>query len=95
MGSGCQFRIDSDFFRDLFCGATSMKRTAAYVIPVFGIFLWSMAPLIRGTETLYLRDVFNTHLEKKWTQAEAMRQGRLPLVDSLRDGGQPHLGKIQ
>ncbi len=70
-----------------------MKRAAAaYVVPVMAILLWSMAPLIRGSETLYLRDVFNTHLEKKWVQAEAMKQGRMPLVDQLRDGGQPHLG---
>ncbi len=52
----------------------------------------TVAPLVRGTKTLFLRDVFNTHLEMKWTQAEAMRQGELPLVDPYRSGGQPHLG---
>ena len=70
-----------------------MKRTwVALVFPFVGIVIWSMAPLIRGTETLYMRDVFNTHLEKKFFQSEAMKEGRLPLVDPLRDGGQPHLG---
>jgi hypothetical protein len=64
----------------------------ALVIPVVGVLVWSMAPLIRGAETLYMRDVFNTHLEKKFYQSEAMKDGRLPLIDPLRDGGQPHLG---
>jgi len=48
-------------------------------------------PLISGTKTLYLRDVMNTHYEMKYTQAEAMREGRLPLVDLQRGGGQAHL----
>ncbi|MEJ2086050.1 MAG: hypothetical protein P8Y44_10300, partial [Acidobacteriota bacterium] len=70
-----------------------MKRgLALLVIPVVGILLWSMLPLIRGEETLYFRDVFNTHLEKKWVQAEAMKAGSVPLVDPLRDGGRPLLG---
>lgn len=50
------------------------------------------APLITGAKTLYLRDVMNTHYEMKWTQAQAMREGRLPLIDLYRGGGQAHLG---
>ena len=33
-----------------------------------------VAPLIEGAGTLHLRDVFSTHLEPKWFQAEAMRE---------------------
>jgi len=72
--------------------ATMRKGAAIYVLPVMLVLVWSVAPLIRGSETLFQRDVFNTHLEKKWIQAEAMQEGRLPLIDSFRDGGQPHLG---
>ncbi len=49
-------------------------------------------PLIDGSRTLYLRDAANTHLPAKWSQADAMRAGRLPLIEPLRDGGQPALG---
>lgn len=74
-------------------GPQPLKRfLAAYAAPSLLIMAWSVIPLIRGTETLFLRDVFNTHLEKKWVQAEAMRSGYLPLIDPYRDGGQPHLG---
>lgn len=70
-----------------------MKRfVLIYVLPVVLALVWVMLPLIQGSDTLFMRDVFNTHLEKKWVQAEAMRQGYLPLVDPYRDGGQPHLG---
>jgi len=48
-------------------------------------------PLISGARTLYLRDVMNTHYEMKFAQSEAMRAGRLPLVDIQRGGGQAHL----
>lgn len=51
-------------------------------------------PLISGSRTLYIRDVFGTHLEMKWVQAEAMRQGRVPEVDEYRAGGQALLGNL-
>lgn len=56
--------------------------------------LWAFLPLVRGTETLFVRDVFNAHLEMKWAQTEAMRAGELPLVDMYRAGGQPLLGNL-
>ncbi|HEX5758687.1 MAG TPA: hypothetical protein VF121_05795, partial [Thermoanaerobaculia bacterium] len=34
------------------------------------------------------------HLEMKWAQAEAMREGYLPLLDVYRAGGQPLLGNL-
>lgn len=70
-----------------------MKRFfLAFVLPCLLVIVWFVLPLVRGTDTLFLRDVFNTHLSKKWVQAEAMRDGELPIVDTLRDGGEPHLG---
>lgn len=49
-------------------------------------------PLLLGDRTLFLRDVFSAHLPAKVAQAEALRQGELPLVDLHRSGGQPLLG---
>ena len=63
-----------------------------YVLPTVLLLLAAVLPLIAGGETLYLRDLHNTHLEMKWAQAEAMREGRLPLIDPYRAGGQAHLG---
>ncbi len=63
-----------------------------YAAPFLLGVLWLFLPVITGGETLFVRDVLNTHLEMKWFQAEAMRDGSLPLVDALRSGGQPHLG---
>ena len=58
------------------------------------LLVWAFLPLVRGTETLFMRDVFNAHLEMKWAQAEAMREGYLPLLDVYRAGGQPLLGNL-
>jgi hypothetical protein len=63
-----------------------------HALPTVVLLLVAVWPLLRGDRTLYLRDAANTHLPAKWAQAEAMREGRLPLVDPLRDGGQPALG---
>ncbi len=63
-----------------------------YVLPTLLLLVAAVLPLVAGGETLFLRDLFNTHLEMKWAQAEAMRAGRLPLIDPCRAGGQPHLG---
>ncbi|HWM92999.1 MAG TPA: hypothetical protein VN493_19705 [Thermoanaerobaculia bacterium] len=63
-----------------------------YVLPLLGLLLLAVAPLVRGTETLYLRDVLNTHFPMKHTQAEALRSGYFPLIDPYRAGGQPLAG---
>ena len=63
-----------------------------HLLPTLVLLVVAVWPLVRGSHTLYLRDAFNTHLPAKWIQAEAMRDGRLPLIDPLRDGGQPLLG---
>jgi hypothetical protein len=49
-------------------------------------------PLIRGSETLVLRDILNSHLPMKWSQALALRAGSFPLIDPNRAGGQPLAG---
>ena len=63
-----------------------------YLIPTLLLLLAAVLPLVLGTHTLYRRDVFNIHLPMKWVQAQAMKEGYLPLVDPYRSGGQPHLG---
>ena len=72
--------------------ASRTRFLAAFVLPTLvaiGIAIW---PLVAGRQTIYLRDVLNTHLEMKVAQAEAMREGRLALVDRYRAGGQPLAG---
>jgi len=63
-----------------------------FVVPTLLLLGASVWPLVTGSKTLFLRDVFNTHLEMKWMQAEAMERGTLPLIDDLRSGGQAHVG---
>jgi hypothetical protein len=63
-----------------------------YAAPLLVLLLWAVLPLIRGTETLYLRDVLNTHFPMKEAQAQAMRAGYFPLLDPYRAGGQPLAG---
>lgn len=61
------------------------------VPPLLAIGL-AVLPLALGDSTLILRDVFSAHLPFKVAQAEALRQGELPLIDLHRSGGQPLLG---
>jgi len=73
--------------------AGSRRRFAAvYVLPVLLLLAWIALPLARGTETLYMRDVLNAHLEMKWAQAHAYHQGYFPLIDPYYGGGQPLAG---
>jgi len=65
---------------------------ALYAAPLLLLLAWVALPLARGTETLYLRDVLNTHFPMKAAQAEAMRHGYFPLLDPYRAGGQPLAG---
>jgi len=62
--------------------------------PLLVLLLIAMLPLVRGTETLILRDVLNSHFPMKWSQAEAMRHGRFPILDPYRAGGQPLAGNL-
>jgi hypothetical protein len=72
--------------------ASASRFTFAYVLPTVALILVAVWPLVDGSRTLFFRDVLNTHLEMKWFQAEAMKEGALPLVDPYRAGGQPHVG---
>jgi len=70
-------------------------RTALlYAGPLLILLLVAMLPLVRGTETLILRDVLNSHFPMKWSQAEALRHGHFPILDPYRAGGQPLAGNL-
>ena len=72
---------------------SSRRTLALYALPLLALlFLLVAAPLVRGTGTLYLRDVLNTHFPMKQTQAAALRAGWFPLIDPFRAGGQPLAG---
>ncbi|HEV2851480.1 MAG TPA: hypothetical protein VHC97_01630 [Thermoanaerobaculia bacterium] len=72
----------------------SWRTNLLYAGPLLALFLVAMLPLLRGTETLILRDVLNSHFPMKWSQAEALRQGTFPLIDPYRAGGQPIAGNL-
>ncbi len=73
--------------------AGSRQRFAAlYVLPLMLLLAGIALPLVRGTETLYMRDVLNAHLPMKVAEAQALRQGWFPLLDPYRGGGQPLAG---
>ncbi len=63
-----------------------------YVAPTLLLLALAAWPLIRGSGTLYTRDVLTSHYPLKASQAEALRRGELPLIDPYRAGGQPLLG---
>ncbi len=63
-----------------------------YVAPTLLLLGLAVSPLIRGSGTLYTRDVLTSHYPLKAAQAEALRRGELPLIDPYRAGGQPLLG---
>lgn len=63
-----------------------------YGLPTLLLLAWVVFPLARGTDTLYLRDVFATHLPLKASQAQALRSGHFPLLDPWRAQGQPLAG---
>ncbi len=63
-----------------------------YVAPTILLLTLAVWPLIRGAETLYTRDVLTSHYPLKSAQAETLRQGKIPLIDPYRAGGQPLLG---
>jgi hypothetical protein len=73
---------------------TRWRTALLYAGPLLLLLLVAVLPLVRGTETLILRDVLNSHLPMKWSQAEAMRQGTFPLIDPYRAGGQPLAGNL-
>ena len=68
------------------------RRAALFALPSLALLLWTIAPLVTGARTLFLRDIFNSHLELRAELGRAVRDGRLPLVDGARAGGQGLLG---
>ncbi|MBZ0114753.1 MAG: hypothetical protein K8J08_19985, partial [Thermoanaerobaculia bacterium] len=66
---------------------------AWYVLPIVALQLLAVGSLISGRETLYLRDVMSTHWSGERSLAATMEaEGRLPILDSARAGGQPATG---
>lgn len=63
-----------------------------WVTPVLALLVLALWPVIRGSETFFLRDAFNAHLPMKTAEAAALLEGRLPLVAPELAGGQPLLG---
>ncbi len=61
-------------------------------LPTLLLIGWIVFPLVRGSDTFYLRDLFSTHLPLKAAQAQAMRHGGLPLLNPYSGGGQPLAG---
>ena len=58
-----------------------MKRfSLLYAAPLLLLLAGIALPLVRGTETLFLRDTFNAHLPMKASEAEALRRGTIPLI---------------
>jgi hypothetical protein len=73
-------------------GSALRRPALAYGLPTLLLLAWVAFPLVSGAATLYLRDVFATHLPLKAAAATALRDGRLPLVDPYRALGQPLAG---
>lgn len=63
-----------------------------FALPAVLLLVATVAPLISGARTLYLRDVLDTHLELRSALGRAIRAGEVPLVDGERAGGQGLLG---
>jgi len=72
--------------------ASMRRHWLLFAAPTLLVIGMIVLPLALGNRTLYLRDVMNAHLPLKVAQAEAFRQGELPLIDLARSGGQPSLG---
>jgi hypothetical protein len=68
------------------------RRAAAWWLPALLTILFVSLPLATGARSFFLRDVFNTHLGLRAFLGDAMREGRLPIVDPLRAGGQGLVG---
>ena len=56
------------------------------------LWAWVCAPVIAGTRTFYLRDVFTTHLPYKAFGAEQLRLGKIPAFNPTWGLGQPFRG---
>ena len=68
------------------------RRSLRIALPVLIVQLVAVATLVTGYETLYLRDVLNTHLTMKSAQVAEIADGASGVVDPYRGGGQPLAG---
>lgn len=72
----------------------NLRRLLLYVLPPLAMLAWVIFPLARGSDTLFLRDIFVTHLPMKAAEGQAMAEGRLPVIDPYRGLGQPLAGNL-
>jgi hypothetical protein len=73
--------------------ASPWKAFLLHAAPLLVLLVLFVAlPLARGTHTLVLRDILNSHMPMKWSQANALRSGYFPIIDPHRAGGQPLAG---
>ncbi|HVG07511.1 MAG TPA: hypothetical protein VNM67_07380 [Thermoanaerobaculia bacterium] len=56
------------------------------------LWAWVCAPVIAGTRTFFVRDVFTTHVPYKAFGAEQLREGRIPAYNPTWGLGQPFRG---
>lgn len=63
-----------------------------YIAPTLVLLVAVTVPLIRGTETLYHRDLLQAHFGLKTAQTRAWAAGYVPEIDVYRAGGQPLAG---
>ena len=64
-------------------------------VPLFVLLaVFVVLPLAHGGQTLILRDVLNSHMPMKWSQANAMKAGYFPMIEPYRAGGQPLAGNM-
>lgn len=61
-------------------------------IAILAVWLWFTLPLAFGVRTLFLRDVFGTHLHLKAFGAEQLAQGRIPAFNPRWALGQVYRG---
>lgn len=56
------------------------------------LWAWVCAPVLTGSRTFFLRDVFTTHVPYKAFGAEQLRQGKIPAYNPTWGLGQPFRG---
>ncbi|HET9229392.1 MAG TPA: hypothetical protein VFR31_22120, partial [Thermoanaerobaculia bacterium] len=56
------------------------------------LWAWVCAPVLSGSRTFFLRDVFTTHLPYKAFGAEQLREGKIPAYNPTWGLGQPFRG---
>lgn len=70
------------------------RRSAAFAVAVLVPMVVVFAPIIFGTDLLYLRDVASVHLPLEIERARLVAAGETPFIATARAGGQALLGNL-